>query len=232
MSARQARTRDRLEPVGDWTEVKAAMRAAYDRHADDYGVARNPAFDAFRDEMLDWFSAQVRPLGTRVLDLGAGPGAESLLLRERGLDPLAVDFSPRMVDKCRALGLDAQLMDMTEPDLPEHTFAGAWISFSLLHVPKNEAARALATVARALRPGGIAAVLLFEGAGEGLRQADAARFGAPRYFAYYAPDELRDLLSGSFEVCYERRLDLSPRPTLVAAGRSPVDTLQPPTPSN
>jgi SAM-dependent methyltransferase len=198
------------------------LRELYDGYADDYGGVRNPRYDAFRDEVLDWFAAQALPVGDRVLDLGSGPGREAVALRERGLCPLAVDLSPRMVGKCRERGLDAEVMDLAELDLPEAAFAGAWISFSLLHLPKRLARSALAAVAHALVPGGVAAVLLFEGEGEGLRLGDAKRFGAPRFFAYYTPAELSDLMAPSFEVFHERRLDLPPRPTLLAAGRVPA----------
>lgn len=208
---------------------REALRQAYDRQAPEYGRQRNPIYDAFRDRMLDRFAqlaagqeGPANPPGGEVLDLGSGPGHESVLLRERGLRPLAVDFSPVMVEECRRKGIPAVVMDLYDLDLPPHRFAGAWMSFSLLHVPKADVPGILRHVAAALRPGGALMVLLFEGAGEGLRLEDVKRYGVPRYFSYYREDELAGLLGEHVVAVESHRLDISPRPTLVAAGRVPA----------
>jgi SAM-dependent methyltransferase len=198
---------------------RAALKAAYDRQAATYGKTRNARFDEFRDAILDWFSAEVAVVGTAVLDVGSGPGHESLLLRERGLDPLAIDFSPRMIEQCHQRGVAAVEMDFYALSLPAAHFAGAWISFSLLHVPKQDVAPILQSLHDALAPDAIAAVLLFEGTGEGPRTEDVKRFGFARYFAYYRPEELRSLVGTHFDVVRQDRLDISPRPTLLVAGR-------------
>ncbi len=208
-----------------------ALRAAYDRQADSYGAARNARYDEFRDAALDWFAGEVRGVGSRILDLGSGPGHEAVLLRDRGLQPLAVDFSPRMVQRCRERGIEAHLADLYELDLPAGAFAGAWVSFSLLHVPKHDVEPIMARISRALCPGGTVAVLLFEGTGEGPRQEDVKRFGVARYFSYYQPDELKAVVERHFRVVRQARLDISPRPTLLVGGRRepvPVGPSDPP----
>lgn len=198
------------------------LRAAYDRVAAEYGKVRNAVFDGFRDEILDWFAAQVRLIGPRVLDLGSGPGYESAELRERGLTPLAIDFSPGMIDECRSRNIDGAVMDLTALELPSEKYAGALASFSLLHLPKSAASPVLKSIGTSLLPGGVLMILLFEGDGEGPRVVDIRRFGTARYFAYYRATELRDLVEAEFEVIREERLDISPRPTLMIAARKPV----------
>ncbi|MFF2619040.1 class I SAM-dependent DNA methyltransferase [Kitasatospora sp. NPDC058046] len=199
---------------------RAALRDAYDRAAAHYGDRRNPRFDRFRAEALDHFAEQVRATGgTRVLDLGAGPGHECEELRNRGLDPLAVDFSPAMVARCRARGIEAceqDLYDLRPPGAPR---SGALASFSLLHVPKADLGAVVERIADSLVPGAVLLVLLFEGEGEGPREADRAAFGVARHFSYYRPDELAGALGDRFEIVDTRRLDISPRPTLTVTGR-------------
>ena len=207
------------EPASD----RAALRAAYDRYAETYGSTRNAIFDAFRDEVLDWFATATRPVGSRVLDLGSGPGRESVQLRERGLAPLAIDFALAMARQCRQRGVATAVMDLYHLGLPAEQFAGAWVSFSLLHMPKQDVLGILDAVHRVLVPGGTIVVLLFEGAGEGPRQQDVRRFGTARYFSYYQPDELRETVGARFSVTAQWRLDISPRPTLGVAGRKTTE---------
>ncbi|MFJ5882314.1 class I SAM-dependent DNA methyltransferase [Kitasatospora cineracea] len=202
------------------TPDRTALREAYDRAADRYGEKRNPRFDRFRAELLDDFADLIRATGsTDVLDLGAGPGHESLELIGRGLRPLAVDFSPAMVARCQARGVDAVEQDLYELRLPPASRAGALASFSLLHIPKADLPPILDRVADTLFPGGVLLVMLFEGDGEGPREADRAAFGTARYFSYYRAEELAGVLAERFEIVDTRRLDISPRPTVAVTGR-------------
>lgn len=203
---------------------QAALRRAYDAQAATYGSVRNKRFDGFRDRMMDRFAELVRPIGPRVLDLGSGPGHESLLLRQRGLEPLAVDFSIGMATHCAGRGVPAIVMDYHTLGIVPGSFHGGWMSFSLLHVPKAEATGVLDGVTACLRPGGVLMVLLFEGDGEGPRTADIAKFGTARYFAYYRQDELGALAATHLTDVETYRLDISPRPTVVAVGRVPGPT--------
>jgi SAM-dependent methyltransferase len=50
----------------------------------------------------------------RVLELGAGAGQLTLLLRERGLDVIASDYAPFFVEHLVSLGLEARRVDATD----------------------------------------------------------------------------------------------------------------------
>jgi SAM-dependent methyltransferase len=50
----------------------------------------------------------------RVLELGAGAGQLTLLLRERGLEVVASDYAPFFVEHLASLGLDARRVDATD----------------------------------------------------------------------------------------------------------------------
>jgi trans-aconitate methyltransferase len=93
--------------------------------------------------------------GQHILDLGAGDGALTQVVADRGAEVVAVDASPEMVAAARSRGLDARVVDAQALDLgPE--LAGSFdgvLSNAALHWIPDQAA-VLAGVRRALRPGG------------------------------------------------------------------------------
>jgi SAM-dependent methyltransferase len=109
------------------------------------------------------------PPPTRVLDVGAGTGAMSLLAAELGHDVTALDLSASMLEKARGKAADRSL-EITfvvgpaeePPPGPFDVVMGRHVVWTL-----PEPAETLAAWRRAVRPGG--RLVLFEGswAGEG-----------------------------------------------------------------
>ncbi len=194
--------------------IKEKLVEAYTKTAREYGVARNEKFDAFLERELIHFVDSVKQIGTKIIDVGSGPGNESVYFKAAGLDPVCVDIVPTMVEECKKKGLEAYVMDFYKLNFPDESFAGAWMSFSLLHVPKSEAESVIKEITRVLVKNGIYYVSLFEGKGEGLRKEDIKKFGTERYFSYYTQDELEKILLPRFEIIKAERLDISPRPTI------------------
>lgn len=99
----------------------------------------------------------------RVLFVGAGTGKDFDLL-PRGLDVVAIDVSPRMVEKARvrAAGYDGRLevrvMDAQRLEFPDASFDTVLTVCVLCSIPRP--AVGLQEIRRILRPGG--RVLLFE----------------------------------------------------------------------
>jgi SAM-dependent methyltransferase len=115
-------------------------RAAYE-HAEGPD-ARQVAFDAL---------AEVAP--RRVLEVGCGPGElAERIAKELGVEVIAVDTSPRMVELARGRGLDARVGDVQMLDLADGSFDCALAAWMLYHVA--DVPRALSELARVLRPGG------------------------------------------------------------------------------
>jgi ubiquinone/menaquinone biosynthesis C-methylase UbiE len=122
------------------------------------------AWDA---HLVDLRLSLIRELGTGkdVLDLCCGSGAYLLPNLERFRSAVAVDFSPTLLEALRErLGSDPPLRptlieaDVQELPLPDTSVDFAWSYTSLYYVPALD--RALAHVARVLRPGGHAALEL------------------------------------------------------------------------
>ena len=118
----------------------AARKAAY-RNAEGPD-AREVAFQAV---------AEVAP--RRILEVGCGEGELSeRMQRELGAEVVAVDQSERMVELTRTRGVDARVGDVQALPLGDEEFDCAVAAWMLYHVPDLD--RALAELARVLRPGG------------------------------------------------------------------------------
>jgi SAM-dependent methyltransferase len=136
--------------------------------------------------------------GARVLDVGCGPGWEAARLRDLGVRTYGLDRSRGMLAEAQALRVPLMLGDMRALPLPDGSLGGLWVCASFLHIPKRDGSAVLREFSRALRPGGALYIGVKEGDGERwVEQRDGHR----RFFAFYQPDELDELLAAhSFAV--------------------------------
>jgi SAM-dependent methyltransferase len=95
--------------------------------------------------------AEVSP--RRVLEVGPGPGDFAVRMQhELGVEVVAVDSSPRMVELARGRGVDARVGDVQELPFEDGSFDCAVAAWMLYHLPDLD--RGLAELARVLVPGG------------------------------------------------------------------------------
>jgi SAM-dependent methyltransferase len=133
-------------------EISHAEKAAsFDRAAEVYERAR-PEYPA---EAVDW----MLPAGAQtVLDLGAGTGKLTRALAARGLDVAAVDPAPQMLAQLSASLPEATVHVGTAEDIPlADASVDAVVVAQAWHWVDQD--RALASVARVLRPGGTLALI-------------------------------------------------------------------------
>ena len=137
---------------------------AFDGVASTYGRANaaNRILSEMRVRTLAAIATHV-PVGSRILDLGCGPGEDDEQLARRGHTVTAIDWSPAMVEQARrrmrAAGVDDRVdvghlgiheLDRLEP----MTFDAVCSNFGPLNcVPDLAAAARL--IANRLRPGGV-----------------------------------------------------------------------------
>jgi ubiquinone/menaquinone biosynthesis C-methylase UbiE len=104
-------------------------------------------------ETLDRFAARVGA-GRLVLDVGAGPGADSAELRQRGLRVICVDLSLGMLRS----GLRDHPGPRVQADMAQLPFRsvadGLWVNASLLHVERARVPAVLRELRRVLLAGG------------------------------------------------------------------------------
>lgn len=100
--------------------------------------------------------------GRRVLDIATGPGYVAGAAAERGGRVTAIDFSAEMIReaKRRLPHIDFRKADVEELPFPEASFDAVVANFGLLHFARPE--RALAEMARVLRPGGRVALTVWD----------------------------------------------------------------------
>jgi ubiquinone/menaquinone biosynthesis C-methylase UbiE len=187
-------------------------------------AARGRALGPLTELMLDLAGVVV---GSRVLDLGAGTGDQTLVAARRigpGGMVLATDISAPMLaltqEAARAADLpnvQTRMMDAQRLELEAGSFDAAMARFSLQFVP--DVRRALAEVRRVLKPGGRFAAVVFSAVERNpfraAPQAIASRLAGKRFpesgpgqWALNDPTTLRD----AFRQAGFRDVDARPMP--------------------
>lgn len=154
------------------------VAAAYVTHVYDE-LAGKPA----DRDLLNRFATGMRGRGL-VCDLGCGPGQVGRYLHDRGVAIVGVDLSPGMLVEARRLnpGIDYCQGNMLALDVADASWAGIVAFYSIIHIPRADAGRALREMARVLAPGG-ALLLAFHAGDEELYETDA--WGVPVSLTYW-----------------------------------------------
>ncbi|MFC7214793.1 class I SAM-dependent methyltransferase [Saliphagus sp. GCM10025334] len=130
--------------------------------------------------------------GTRVFDVGCGPGMDSAALEARGYDVVGLDPTESFL---RAATEDVPSASFLRGDmraLPVATGAveGLWACASFLHVPRADAPATLREFRRVLDADGVLYL--------SVKRPDlAARDESDRHFEPYQPRAVRDLLEAA-----------------------------------
>jgi SAM-dependent methyltransferase len=185
-------------PAGPrYEDVVADLRTAYNGGA----VRRDRAGKApYKLAERAAFLQLVRDAGgTRLLEIGAGTGQDSLFFQNHGLDVVATDLSPAMVARCRRKGIDARVADFLGLDFPPGTFDAVYALNCLLHVPDADLSRVLREIRAVLRPGGLffLGVLGSEDL-EGFLEDDRHR--PPRFFSFRTDEQIQQAARTEFEI--------------------------------
>lgn len=158
--------------------------SVYDRQADEY--AKMTESDARDQQLLDFIAAL--PPGSKVLDLGCGPGFAAAAMAKAGLRVDATDASSEMVTLAAEHdGVTAWQATFDQID-GSALYDGIWANFSLLHAPRDQMPMHLGALHRAAKPGARFHIGLKAGTGEW-------RDSLGRLYTYYAKKELFTLLN-------------------------------------
>ncbi|WP_147199936.1 bifunctional 2-polyprenyl-6-hydroxyphenol methylase/3-demethylubiquinol 3-O-methyltransferase UbiG [Pantoea sp. CCBC3-3-1] len=142
----------------------------YQRHAQRFYA---DTVDVDMSALYQRFLAHLEP-GARILDAGCGSGRDTKAFSAMGYEVDAFDASAELVELARQLcGKPVALMrfqDVTELE----KYDGIWCCASLLHVPEAELPGVMASLANALKPGGVWYLSFKYGNGE--REKDGRTF--------------------------------------------------------
>jgi SAM-dependent methyltransferase len=143
----------------------------------------------------------------RLLELGAGTGRDGAFFLSMGMEVLATDITPRMVEICRSKGLTARLLDACAIDLPRESFSAVYAMNCLHHVPKREFGKALQGTFSVLEAGGLFYLCNFGGRDhEGTLPRDP--YSPPRFYSLYSEEAIRKAVSGLFSIEDFRSFDI------------------------
>lgn len=184
----------------DFSKLDASeTKEFYDIYAIEYADTRGDASftQYYLQKYIDTFLSSLP--GTRILDLGSGPGRDALILKERGFSPTCIDISDAMISLCKEKGLEAFRGDIEGVALENNSFDGAWAYASLVHIPKIRIYNALARIYELLKLQGLFFCGVIEGDSEVFYES-TTKPGKKRFFALYHEDEFRNILSQYFEV--------------------------------
>lgn len=193
-----------MRPIRKLSEVEQITLDTYQRSAAQWSSARSD-LDFWAEELNVVLDAI--PSG-RVLDAGCGAGRDARMLAARGYEVYGIDLCGEQIRLAAEICPSARFEVGSMHDLPfaDAMFDCVWSAASLLHIPKDDAPGAISEIRRVLRRSGMLTVILKQGVGERLQVDELG----PRYFAYYEPTELRNLLeSGGLKV---DRIESSDKP--------------------
>lgn len=199
-------SRLQLRAVGtEGTDVVSRLRQAYDRGAADRDRTDKEPWKLVEREA---FLARLHDQKcTRLLEIGAGTGQDSEFFQRNGLEVVAVDLSPAMVERCRQKGIDARVMDLRHPDLPPESFDAVYSLNCLLHVPNAELPDVLLAVRELLRPGGLFFLGVYGGEEEeGFAEHDWHE--PPRFFSFRTDEQIQRYARRSFSIVDFHGIDL------------------------
>jgi SAM-dependent methyltransferase len=181
------------------SDTKAQLARSYDNDAFRRSQSQPAAWKQLeRSALLDRLRGERK---ISLLEIGAGPGKDSLFFQESGLSVACVDLSEENIRLCRENGLDAQVMDFYSLSFPDASFDAVYAFNCLLHVPKSELGQVLAEIRRVLRPGGLLYMGVYGGRNsEGIYENDWCE--PKRFFASYTDEAIQAAVAagGSFEL--------------------------------
>ena len=173
-------------------DPKQVVAGGYDAIAERYAEWA-ASFDSPAMEWLHKLQARLED-GAHVLELGCGgggPASRALAERHR---LLGVDISPRQIERARARVPAATFVcaDATAVELEPGSFDAVVSLYMLGHVPREEQAPLLGSIASWLRPGGW--LLATMGIGGERDEVEDDWLGAPMFFASFDAETNRTMV--------------------------------------
>jgi ubiquinone/menaquinone biosynthesis C-methylase UbiE len=174
-------------------DPKRLVRKSYDALAPRYRSWAESVRVRERQHYTQLVVQQLEP-GSRVLDLGCGPGGSTTRALAGRFRLTGVDLSWRNLQLARAALPAACFIqsDMTMVQFRAGCFDGVAAFYSLIHVPRDEQSSVVSSIAGWLRPGGL--LVLSLGTGNHAADADDNWLGLPMFWSSYDQRTYRQMI--------------------------------------
>lgn len=171
--------------------IRSYDQTAFTFAEKNYQISLNDQYEGFQ-KLLSKPDANA----VRVLDLGCGPGRDTLYFGQQGYAVIGVDLSAGMLAEAVRRVPQGQFIqaDMRWLPFASGAFGGVWACASLLHLPKSLAGVALAEMWRVLEPAGAVFLAVKRGTADIWRGSADEDDEPGFFFAHYLPSEIRDLV--------------------------------------
>jgi SAM-dependent methyltransferase len=178
----------------DWRDT---LRASYDGQVQSREAMTTSDWKI--NERLDFLTIAKQEGVKTILELGAGPGKDSVFFQANGFDVMCTDLSPEMVKLCQQKGLKASVMDLGHIEFPANSFDAVYAVNCLLHIPKQEFSVSMEGILNVLKPNGLFYLGLYGGYDfEGIWTDDT--YEPKRFFTFYEDDVLQAEVAKHFRV--------------------------------
>ena len=111
-------------------EHKKETKSAYDKYAKEFEERTKNYIENYLLNDINLFIQNLK--GDKILDLGSGPGRDSLFFKTKGLHPISIDISESMVELCKQKGLEAHVMDMEDLQFENNSFDGCCVFYCFI----------------------------------------------------------------------------------------------------
>ena len=177
--------------------LKLNLREAYNNQA---GERDKNDMQQWKEEQRTKFLGLIKKENKKsLLELGAGPGRDSMFFMNEGFDVIATDLSSEMIKLCKAKGLNAFEMDFSDIHTLNKTFDAVWALNCLLHVEKKNLPGVLKEINSVLKPNGLFFMGVYGGQdSEGIWEEDF--YNPPRFFSFFTDEKLKHVVSQYFDI--------------------------------
>ena len=182
----------------NYQQIMTSLRRSYNQEKAEQRDLREPEEwkRTLRQRFLSLLQQENK---TVLLEIGAGTGHDSLFFQNNSLDVVCTDLSADMVNRCRAKGLTAYVMDVLNLDFPPRTFDAVYALNCLHHVPTHDLPAVLHKLWSLLRSGGLFFLCVYGGREwEGVREHDWHQ--PPRFFAYHTDTFMQHITAPLFDL--------------------------------
>lgn len=181
------------------------LRQAYQKTAAGRDTAARQDWKlAERSNFLNYLRANNKQ---SLLEIGAGPGWDSLFFQENGLDVIATDLSPEMVRLCQNKGLTAYEMDFDHLTF-SFQFDAIYGLNCLLHVPKQKLPAILQRLQGLMKAQGLFFMGVYGGEDwEGVYEDD--HHEPKRFFSMYTNEHIQEVVGQFFSLIYFKEIPMT-----------------------